>query len=126
MEQFNLTCANPADIGLIGVAFILGIVLSMLIFSRLGDLYGVRIILLLTSFSMVPLFVALLVIKEFEWLLVLIFLVGFDFGGLSIMSMLFLQEIVPKHMRAYYLTVSGVWEGISMIIIVVYFVYISK
>jgi MFS family permease len=92
-------------------------ILTLNTWGRIGDVFGNKLILRLTSFS-VPLLPALwLVSDRFWWLMVVQVLSGVSWAGFSLSSGNLLYELVPSAQRATYaafhnvLTAAGVFLG---------------
>ena len=84
VDQYDLTCTGNGEIGLIGSFFCVGTILAMLVFSRLGDFYGKKVVILGCSLMLIPLGIILLLSSELRTLYIVAVSLGISFGGVSV------------------------------------------
>ena len=64
IETFDLTCARPTDIGLIGSCFFTGMTISIFFVTRLADIYGRKIVQLTGACIILPMIIWMLNTKS--------------------------------------------------------------
>ena len=70
---------------MVGSVLFVGSIMALLVFSRMGDLYGKKVIILGTNIILVPVLIGLMISTNIWTMYYLIFCVGFCFGGCSIL-----------------------------------------
>ena len=81
VEQLDLTCANPDDVGFIGSSYFIGVMVSVLILPRLSDLVGRKWPVLVCSFVQLPCYFWLFWMTSLMELYIIFVLMGLAFGG---------------------------------------------
>ena len=103
-----------------------GWTISCLIIPRISDLYGRKIMTLTTVSISTLIYLGLILSKNLDLSIALLFFYGLMLSGKTINTYVYLLELVPKKYQAYVGTVFLFADGTTTIWISLYFRYISK
>jgi EmrB/QacA subfamily drug resistance transporter len=107
--------ANAVQLGLIGMAYTLGIALFLLPVGRFADIYGRKKIFISGTAAMIVTTVALAAAPNIELFILFRFLQGVGAAMITATSLAILSCVIPAHRRgrAMGIVVSGVYIGLS-------------
>lgn len=117
---------DPYKIGLLGSMYFAGWTVSCAIAPRLADIYGRRIVLLISSGLAVPFYVGLILSLNLNLSIVLFFFFGLTQAGKSSNSYVYLMELIPLKYHTLVGTFMNFGDGSTLIIMSLYFRFISK
>ncbi len=106
--------------------FFLGWTLSCLILPRLADTYGRRPLVLIFSWFSVLVYLGLLLSRSLELTIALFFLLGLTCTGKSSTGYVYLMELIGAKWQAWASVYMMLLDSITMIMLAVYFKYITK
>ena len=126
VETLDLTCTSSKAIGFIGSAYFAGLMVSVLLFPRLADLFGRRKIILACQFTNVPAYIWIFFMSTLYECYGIFFLIGLGFGGTVSVNTLFVQEFLQKKHRAIVVTTGQTFDSLSVLLLVLYLLVITK
>ena len=112
--------------GIIGSAYFVGLLVSMLVLPRIADLYGRKTPIIICQFIQLPTSCYLFVMSSWIELSICMALFGFALGGSIIVCSIYMQEFLPKRYRSIVLGATATIEGLILLFATLYFLYISK
>ena len=124
--MLDLTCASKFHKGALGSAFVFGWVLTLLWLPSLGDKYGRKTMFRITVFTDLLLLSALLFIKAWVPMVIVITLLGCLNSTRWNIGFLYCLEFFTKEKSPIVGLLCGVSYGLVFLIIAVYFWHISK
>ena len=113
-------------VGLLGTAFWIGYVTTMLLLPRVADVHGRKKIFAYGLTISAVLYAALIFSKNFYLTMVIIFLFGVTNTVRTIMGFVYFTELMPKKSITIATTVLWIIDGCVYLFVVVYFWKISK
>ena len=105
VEKFDLTCAEPATVGLIGAMFFAGVACSMVYFPRLADIYGRKWMGIAANSTMIPLFGWFVLTNDIVHLYIICFITGLAFAPVYSIGVIYFQELIKKETRVLMVTI---------------------
>ena len=126
VDRLNLICEPSWKIGLIGSMYLLGWALGCLVVPKLGDLYGRRIPYAASMAASLIFYLGLILSQNIYITMALFLLIGACNPGKSNIAYVYLLELVPTKMQTYVGTALLFADGSTMILLTVYFRFISK
>ena len=109
-----------------GSIFFLGWLLATFYVPRMGDLNGRKLPFLLSFFMSIVAYTGLILSTEIEVTIFLFFILGMCQEGKLSVCFVYLLEIIPHHYKGVAGAVNGVIESSTLLMIALYFRYISK
>lgn len=125
VEKLDLTCQEPWKIGFIGSMYLFGWSLGCLFVPRLGDVYGRKRPYIASSVTSLFIYLGLILSNNINLTMALFFLLGLCTPGKSNIAYVYLLELVPTNWQTYVGTVLLIADGSTMIILSIYFRFIS-
>lgn len=104
----------------------MGWALGCLFIPRLGDTLGRRLPCIVSISSSLVIYLGLILSQNIYLTMVLFCLLGFTCPGKSNIAYIYLLELVPTKMQTYVGTAMLIADGSTMIILSIYFRFISK
>ena len=124
--RFDLHCASPSKIGLIGSAFFAGWVFTLAIIPRISDLYGRQKIMMTgTIFDFLAL-TMILKTNSYTILIVSMFVIGMMSTERITVGVNYMYESMPRKNYTLFYTIIAMGEGLCGLIATCYFMFISK
>jgi MFS family permease len=98
-----MTCETKQRIGFLGACFFIGVLTASTIIpvGFLSDVYGRKIIFLITLFILLGACVGMMLARTLDELYVYMFLMGITFPGRLIVATNYAQEFLPAKMHGY-------------------------
>lgn len=121
-----MACASPSTFGLIGSAYFFGFLLSMFFIPRVADLYGRRLPIIFCQFIQLPTLFYFFIMQSWIGLATCMFLLGFALGGSYTACSIYTQEFLLKRHRSVVIATSATIEGLSLLVVGLYFYYLTK
>ena len=112
--------------GLLGTMYFAGWAIACIVVPRMGDIYGRKWPFLISSFASVVFFLAAMLSQSLNLSIVIFFFFGMCCPGKAGISYVYLLEFIPKKYQTYVGTVTLFADGSTMIILSIYFRFISK
>jgi MFS family permease len=103
-----------------------GAIISTLVITRIGDLYGRKLPTLISSLVSLPIHLGLILSRSLNLSIALFFLLGLTRPGKMQVSFVYLSELVPEAHRRRVGSFILFFDGGSLILFALYFKYISK
>jgi MFS family permease len=125
-QKLNLMCEPKSKIAMLGSAFFFGWASTLLWLPRVGDIYGRRLPFAINSLVCVALYSAVMVTKNLNVMIFLIFLFGTVSSIRIQVGFNYLLELVPKPNQTMVATLWNCTEGLIYLVVVIYFYYVSK
>lgn len=123
----DLVCTNRDEISFIGSSYFLGMVISLLIFPRLSELYGrLKIIYCLMIFGFVSEGGILFFSFTLRSLYIYYFINGIAATIAVCVGYIYLMEFLPDNKKGLYSTILLAVLPLPSILYPMYFLYISK
>ena len=126
VNRFDLTCAPKSKISLIGTAYFVGLICTMVILPRFSDLYG-REKMLKVANLLSAIAVGIMIVTENYPMLIATMA---TLGATSTVSMqvmaIYMYENMNKVNYTNMMTVTSMGQGLVAVGVVVYFTYASK
>lgn len=126
IETFNFYCEPSAMIGLIGAAFLMGVVIGSLTLTRLGDVHGRRPIFMLGLVMHLGFMAGIMVVTNYVLCYVLVFIFGLSLTARYYVGYAYNVEMQPKSHYVLVGTSMFLIESIAYLSICVYFMKVSK
>lgn len=126
IETFNFYCEPSAMIGLIGAAFLMGVVIGSLTLTRLGDVHGRRPIFMLGLVMHLGFMAGILIVTNYVLCYVLVFIFGLSLTARYYVGYAYNVEMQPKSHYVLVGTSMFLIESIAYLSICVYFMKVSK
>lgn len=119
--KLDLVCKNKKAMAFIGTFAFIGISLGCLFVPRLGDLYGRKLIFLISMFVQAPIYAVASWTSNLKIVYGMCFLIGPCIIGRMSQGFLLLMELVPSKWQAAVGASIMVSEGAACIIWTIYF-----
>ena len=126
VEPLDLTCKSKEAIGFIGSIYFIGLMISALILPRLADIYGRRWIILGCQFMQVPVYIWVFFMSSLGECYAIFLFIGLGFGGSVATNSLYVQEFLQKRHRAKVLIAGMTIDSMCVLLLVFYFLVITK
>lgn len=126
VETLSLECVEPYRIGLLGSMYFAGWTVACVFIPRLGDLYGRRFPYLISSGLSVFVYLGLILSSNLTLSTIFFFMLGLCCVGKSNLCYVYLLEFIPLRWQVYVGTFLLFLDGSTMIIISLYFRYMSR
>ena len=126
VEKLDLACQPTEHIGSIGSAYFIGCLVSVVVATRLADVYGRKRPMLLSQVLQTLPVLAFFIIDTYWQAAILFFIYGLGFGGTVAVGAIYVQEFMMKKHRALTIGMFGIFDGAAVAIIVFYFYFITK
>eukprot|EP00347_Sterkiella_histriomuscorum_P016560 403352729 len=126
IEDLNLRCESSTKIGLIGSMYFAGWVTAAFILPRMSDVYGRKIIFLLSMFGLATSYMAIILSRKIELTIALMYILGFFSVGRASVGYLYMQELTPIKNQVVVGSICQMASGIVTVFICLYFMFISK
>ena len=112
----DMLCTPQAEVGFIGSAFFLGVILGIFTLPNLADKYGRLKVLYVTYVMQLVWFVAIIITTNLKIAIICIFILGFGHPGKNIVCLNYALEQIPNMAReqvvSIFLVIEGGWIGL--------------
>ena len=122
IETFDFYCKPSALIGLIGAAFLMGVVIGSLTLTRLGDVHGRRPTFMLGLVMHLVFMAGILVVTNYLIAYALVFLFGLSMTTRYYVGYTYNLEMQPKSHYVLVGTTMFLIESVAYLTICVYFI----
>ena len=126
IETFKFYCEPSAMIGLIGAAFLMGVVIGSLTLTRLGDVHGRRPIFMLGLVMHLGFMAGIMVVTNYILCYVLVFIFGLSLTARYYVGYAYNVEMQPKSHYVLVGTSMFLIESVAYLSICFYFMYVSQ
>ena len=126
IETFEFYCKPSVLIGLIGAAFLMGVVIGSLTLTRLGDVHGRRPIFMLGLVMHLGFMAGILVVTNYILCYVLVFIFGLSLTARYYVGYAYNVEMQPKSHYVLVGTSMFLVESVAYLSICIYFMYVSQ
>ena len=121
-----MECASHNEIGKIGSALFIGIVIGCLFIPRLADIYGRKKFVLACHILNIPILLAFFAMKTMDDAIVCYFILGLTFAGTAVVGFAFVVEFLVKRLRIKVVSLIFASNRFFSLFAVVFFRYLSK
>jgi len=126
VEKLDLPCEKSSKIGLLGSAYFIGWVCTLLVLPRLADTYGrkwiYRLGMILTGACLSCVYVS----SSINSMIAIIFCIGVLTSVRITISYVYLNEFILSKYQAYVGTIWGIFDSMVFLMTTIYFDHISK
>eukprot|EP00347_Sterkiella_histriomuscorum_P020221 403338627 len=126
VQKLGLECVDPYKIGLLGTMYFAGWTISCAICPRLADLFGRKKIAIISIGVSICCYVGLIFSSNITLSIVLFFFFGLSSAGKSSNGYIYMMELIPQKNQTLIGTLMNFADGSTMIIMSLYFRFISK
>jgi MFS family permease len=109
-----------------GSMYFAGAIASGLFVTRIGDLYGRKLPTIWSAIVSIPIHLGLMLSRSLNFSIFLFFLFGATRPGKMQVSFVYVSELVPESHRRRVGTFILFFDGSSLILFALYFLFISK
>jgi len=126
IETFKFYCEPSAMIGLIGAAFLMGVVIGSLTLTRLGDVHGRRPIFMLGLVMHLGFMAGIMIVTNYILCYVLVFTFGLSLTARYYVGYAYNVEMQPKSHYVLVGTSMFLIESVAYLSICFYFMFASQ
>lgn len=126
LGKLDIYCESPYLIALMGSMYFVGAITSGLFVTRMADLHGRKWPTLISAIVSIPIHIGLMISTSLTLSIVLFFLFGMTRPGKMQVSFVYISELVPENKRRLVGSFILFFDGSSLILFALYFLYVSK
>jgi len=126
VEKLDLTCKPSWKIGMLGSAFFIGWICTILIIPRQSDTHGRKIFWQVGMFLQTLCFVVMDWTHSLDVMIGVIFMIGCLSSIRISIGYVYMMELLPKNKQTAVGSTLNVMEGFTLLAITIYYAFISQ